>query len=213
MLSKSVDKKQSSTTLAMAKEVMQKDYKYLEDLIPLFFDPMTNPVIVYPSKPVRPNVKGLTNNDKADLRDDYHNDRTCYNTQVKSADRRQEKLVSNKSALWALLWGQCSDAQRAKIRAIPNFSTYESTFDVYQLLTGIKSVMNLFDSAKHMFTALIMARQSLYTIRQGNMEDNKYLQSITTLWDVIENYKGTVGKHFSHAPAVDTDGNKGYVSH
>lgn len=204
--SESPDKKQFFLTLEMAKEVMAKEYKNAEDLMSLFADPMVDPVITNPARPVRPAVANMAADAAAVALEEHADSRARYNSLMVATDRRRERLTSNKSALWALLWGQCSDGLRAKVRAAENFSTEESNFNVFWLIQNIKRVMNKFDGGKHVFTALIKARKAVYNCKQGSMTDEDYLRTFTTVKDVLESYQGELGEHYSHAPEFDDDG-------
>lgn len=206
LASETTDKKQFVLTLEMAREVMAKEYKNSEDLMPLFADPMVNPTITDPVRPVRPNVAHLNDDDKAIALEEHADARARYNSLVVATDKRRERLTSNKSALWALLWGQCSDGVRAKLRAAQNFSTHERTFNVYWLIENIKNVMNRFDGGKHVFTALIKARKAVYNCKQGTLSDEDYLRTFTTVKDVVESHQGDLGEHYSHAPEFDEAG-------
>lgn len=201
------DKKQFLHTLAMAKEVMQKEYKNAEDLMGLFADPMVPPVIVDPARPARPNTTNMNPDETVIAMEDYQDARARYNALIIAADKRREKLASNTSALWALIWGQCSDGLRAKLRTLNAFSANELTSDVHWLLTNIKTVMNKFDEARHVFSALIRARKNFYNTKQGDMTDDEYLSTFIMVRDVIESYNGNIGEHYTHVGEFDEAGN------
>jgi hypothetical protein len=100
------DRTQFSKTLEALGEYAAKNMKYPEDLKPIFAEIMIAPTITEP-----PDI-----DDKASKREVL-----IWEAALKSFSRRSEELRSNLTTLYAVIWGQCSESMRNKIKALDGF--------------------------------------------------------------------------------------------
>lgn len=97
----------AKTMEALCDYVKIKMSPHSEDLNSLFNIPMNVPTLVAPERP---------DPDFADALAifDYHEDKKIYNMRV-SAQR------GNLEALFAMIWGQCTEAPRSKLKALDHY--------------------------------------------------------------------------------------------
>jgi hypothetical protein len=106
---------QYTRTLEALGEYAAKHLKYPEDLKPIFGDIMTTPTLTAPIEPPRsPSPTRIQ-----ELK---------FESQWKSYHRRSEELRSNLITLYAVIWGQCSDQMKNKLRALDDVRDFLNCF-------------------------------------------------------------------------------------
>ena len=95
------DRRQYAKTLEVLDGYVRKTLKYSEDLAPLFADTMAVPMV--------------------DMPDDLDDDagltmKMIFAEEVKTYVKRNHTLKSNLATVYAVIWGQCSDDMKAKIK-------------------------------------------------------------------------------------------------
>jgi hypothetical protein len=95
------DRRQYAKTLEVLDGYVRKTLKYSEDLAPLFADTMAVPMV--------------------DMPDDLDEDagltmKMIFAEEVKTYVKRNHTLKSNLATVYAVIWGQCSDDMKAKIK-------------------------------------------------------------------------------------------------
>ena len=99
---------------------MRKTLKYSEDLAPLFADTMAVPMVDMPD----------------DLDDDAVLTRkTIFAEEVKAYVKRNHTLKSN---LATVIWGQCSDDMKVKVKTHDDYKDKTANNDCFWLLKQIK---------------------------------------------------------------------------
>ena len=87
-------------------------------------------------------------------------------------------LDSDLKKVYSLVYGQCSDALRAKLEAIPNHTVVSTNADVIGLLKNIKSATFSFQSQKYDPHALHEAKRRFYQLNQHkNATCQSYLEA------------------------------------
>jgi hypothetical protein len=120
-------------TLKALNEYVAKNMKYPEDLKPIFAETMTAPTLTEP-----PDITDAAT--KREL--------LIWETSLKSYSRRSEELKSNLTKLYAVIWGQCSEAMRNKLRALDEFTEENKNNNCIWLLNEIKGVTHQFDTKR-----------------------------------------------------------------
>jgi hypothetical protein len=116
------DRTQFPKTLEALNEYASKNLKFPEDLRSIFDEVMSTPSIA-----VQADIP-----DTATKREVF-----LWETSLKSYTRRSEELTSNLTNLYAVIWGQCSEAMRNKLRALADFPTKNKANDCIWLLGEI----------------------------------------------------------------------------
>ncbi len=69
---------------------------------------------------------------------------------VKSYVERTNVLEGNMVHIFEVVWGQCSEAMRAKLQAMEHFETWKEQHDCAALLKAVESVCNHFETQKNL---------------------------------------------------------------
>ena len=116
------DQLQYKTTLEALQSHVKKSLKYPRDLALLFALTMAEPVIGMPQKP------GVNPRQTEEM---------IYMEQVKQYVKHESQLACNKAATHVVIWGQCSEAMKARIKTLGNYQTKAEANDCFWLLQKI----------------------------------------------------------------------------
>jgi hypothetical protein len=98
-------------------------------------------------------------------------------------------------SIFAVIWGQCSEALKDKLKSSTDYRTSQTTGDCVWLLKTIKAIMLKFDGQRDLSLSLSDAHLRLYLFRQGNdMTLTAHKTEFENRLDVIEHYGGAVGQ-------------------
>jgi hypothetical protein len=126
---------------------------------------------------------------------------------VKEYVRPVRSLKSNMATIQAVVWGQCSEAMKAKIKSLMGYKEMAEKNDCFWLLKQIKAVTLQFDEKRNKFISLLDARTSFLNCKQkeGQSADD-YLEALRGWADTIEYHGGNVAENYTLIPEVDDDG-------
>jgi Reverse transcriptase (RNA-dependent DNA polymerase)/Zinc knuckle len=144
----------------------------------------TNPAIPEPPEPVAipPATTTTTLQDK------------IWEKEIVEYVKRKSHAEQNVKTLYAIIWGQCTEALREKVRALANYSAMSSTGDGIALLIAIQSIVFKREEGKDPWHAWYEATHSLYIFRQGQyMTNEQYYQKFQNLVDVVNHCGGELG--------------------
>ena len=113
---------------------------------------------------------------------------------VRYAQRRAH-LLDNRIAVYAVIWGQCSEALRAKIRSNGSYLAKKADSECGWLLKEIKGIMMRFESKRKPMHSLNEATGNLYAYRQNHASMQTFRDEFTTLVDIVKHYGGTFAPH------------------
>jgi hypothetical protein len=174
------DRTQFSKTLEALKEYAAKHCDRPNDLKPMFEENMTLPKIPEPG----------------DLPEDAKKkEEFLWQTAMKSYSARKEDLDSNLNSLYSVIWGQCSENMKTKIRSINEYTEKTKQDDCVWLLSQIKSVVHQFDTKKDLWTSLRHARIAYANCKQEpNQSNSDYLEVFRTIVEVLEYYNADISE-------------------
>ena len=108
--------------------------------------------------------------------------------------KRKGFLAENLSALYSLVWGQCTDALRARVEAVDGFAQMSAEARSLDLLREIKSILFNFESQMYLPVALDEAKHRFYTLYQGkHMTTQQFLKEFQNCVDVLRHCGGSTG--------------------
>ena len=91
--------------------------------------------------------------------------------------KRESVLAENVKTVYSLIWGQCTDVMRQKIRSHSDYKTTEDVLDAIGLLKTIKSNMFNFQGQIYCPQALCDAKRRFYNLTQDrHMACQAYLK-------------------------------------
>jgi hypothetical protein len=133
------DRTQFSKTLEALKQYAAKHCDRPNDLKPMFEENMTLPTILEPD----------------DLPDDAtKKEEFLWQSAMKSYSAHKDDLDSNLNSLYSVIWGQCSENMKTKIRSIAEYTEETKQDNCVWLLSQIKNVVHQFDRKKDLWTSL-----------------------------------------------------------
>ena len=186
------DRRQYSRTLEALEGYVKKSLKYSEDLATLFADKMEAPTVSMPMDP------GKDPSKTAEM---------IWAEEVKEYVKRTRTLRSNLATIHAVIWGQCSEAMKAKVKSLDDYKAKTVDNDCFWLLKQIKAITLQFDEKRNGFISLLDARTSFLTCRQQQWQTaDAYLETLKGWADTIEYHGGTVAENHELVPMAADDG-------
>ena len=93
----------------------------------------------------------------------------------------------NKSKLYSVIWGQCSDTMKKKLKALKAYKDLSDDSDSLKLLKEIKGILYWFDTRDNLYSSMHDAKVAFYTNKQGKDESNSdYLSRFKDIYKVVE---------------------------
>jgi hypothetical protein len=108
--------------------------------------------------------------------------------------RRKSYLEENIKTMYSLVWGQCSDAIRAKLETKADHINIEATSNAIGLLKNIKDVVFSYQNQSYGPQGLHAAKKRFYNLVQDkHMTCQVYLDKFQNCVEVIEHCGGIIG--------------------
>jgi Reverse transcriptase (RNA-dependent DNA polymerase)/Zinc knuckle len=190
------DRRQFAKTMEALEAYVKKNLRYAEDLSNLFLDDMVAPAV---EEPVDPAADGTTKPTKLQ--------EMVYIEQVKGYVKRLSALTSNLATVHAVIWGQCSEAMKAKMKALKGYKEKTEANDCFWFLKQLKAVTMQFDEKRYKFMSLLDARTSMLNCKQlQGQTASDYLEVLRGWADTIEYHGGTVAENYTLIDEKDTTG-------
>ena len=162
---------------------------FSNDLIPVYRE-LTIPAIPLPPEETPKNAEGVVVTALGKL---------LWNEEVKLYTKIKEKLKDILSAIYTVVWGQCSKPMHAKIQSKDDFDVKDKEQDccVVWLLQAIKSIMytTFKGQEAYIFNATCSARKTLelYCQGDGHTLSDFHNNFKSFLVEAFEHYGGTIG--------------------
>ena len=86
---------------------------------------------------------------------------------IKVYVKRLQVLRGNLAAICALAWGQCSNAMKAKVKSLSEFSKHSKVNNCLWLLKNILVVTLQFDQKRNGYLTIMDAHMNLLNCKQG----------------------------------------------
>jgi hypothetical protein len=187
-----VDRRQYAKTIEALDAYVKKKLTYSADLAPLFAAKMGVPIIDLPS-------------DLAAGAGDTM--KMIFAEEVKEYVKRTRVLASNIATVFAVIWGQCSENMKARLKTHDSYADKAAKNDCFWILRQIKSVTLQFDESKNAILSLLDAQQSFLSCKQlpGQSADD-YADSLIGWAETIETHGGTVAVNHKLIPETGSDG-------
>jgi hypothetical protein len=113
---------------------------------------------------------------------------------VKRYFSREGFLEENTKTMYSLIWGQCSEAMRARLQSTQLYGSIKMSFNVVELLKTIKDVIFSYQDQKYGPQALGEAKRRFSLIIQDkHMTCQMYLDKFTNAVQVITHCGGDIG--------------------
>ena len=108
--------------------------------------------------------------------------------------KRESKLEENLRSLYSLVWGQCTDPLRAKIRSLEEYAAMEEESDSLALIKSIRNAMYSYQSVTYRCVSIHHALKRFWQLHQGKMHScQQYLEELENCVAVIDHCGGLIG--------------------
>ena len=125
-------------------------------------------------------------------------EKKIWDKRVDKAIEEEYRLKDITSRGYAIVWGQCSDALREKIKAHKEYHDAHDKGSVVDLLKIIKTEMFTFQTQKYGPQAMHEAKRRFYMLRQDKHTSvQQYYETFTNTVEVIEHCGGGIGTDHS----------------
>lgn len=94
-----------------------------------------------------------------------------FEKKIELALKREEDYVKNRTAVYSIVYGQCSGAMKAQLDSQADWKTINKSHDLVPLMKSIKVWMLNQQSSKSPTMVVISASKSLFKMYQGQFED------------------------------------------
>jgi hypothetical protein len=191
------DQRQFAKTVEALENLVKKTIKNSEDLKPLFAAESKLPELPTPPKP----TKGPDGKEPDDA------DIELWKEEIKALAKRKQTLRSNLSAVQAIIWGQCSEAMKARIKSLAEYDSRTAADDCKWFLGNIQAITMQFDERHHGYTSMLNAFAGLLNCRQQTEQSvSNYLEVLKSHIDTVEYHGGTLVLNIDLAPETGPDG-------
>jgi len=107
---------------------------------------------------------------------------------------RKNVLASNVKAAYTIMWGQCSEAMRVKIKSSSNYTTKSASCNCEWLLKVIRGTMLHFNRQHKIHQSISDAHGAYHAYRPApDASLAVYLKEFSALVDMIEHYGSCIG--------------------
>ena len=106
--------------------------------------------------------------------------------------KRDGILNENLQKLYSLIFGQCTELLKSKLKSSVNWDAMSSTYYMFALLESIKTIIYKFEDQNYLPLSLHNAKTNFYKFRQGTMTNPDHLDKFMNLTEMAESYEGTL---------------------
>jgi hypothetical protein len=193
VFSESKNEKQFSKTYEMLGQYAAKELQYSGDLDSLFnnMGDIKKPTLKEPED-ISPDATTIQKQISAE--------------KVKVFVQRTLILENNLKAMYAVIWGQCSENMQNKVKTLEGFKEAQRDNDCVWLLKSIRQITYNFEDHKYLYSSLLEAELNYMTYKQSEHESVAvYLENFRARYEVFEHYGGSIGQHIASLKAVPGD--------
>jgi hypothetical protein len=182
---------QFSKTLEEISNYVQRTYSYGGGLIGQAIADLQTPVIDLPPEP------GTAANAALGIAavPPTATELFMWQEDFKVANKKRITYNENKERAYALVWGQCSQELRNKIKGAADYAAASADQDVIRLLLIIRGFCCSFDDQRQGTWALQQAKKRVFLyVQDGQQSNAEYMENFLALVRVVETYGGTWGE-------------------
>jgi hypothetical protein len=149
------DRMQYKRSVEALELYVKKNLKFAEDLAPLFAFTMAEPKIKIP---VEPRANPSRTEDM------------IYAEQIKQYVKHQATLTINLASTHAVIWGQCSETMKTRVRTLSGYRERAEGNDCFWFLQKIRGIIMELQEKKHSIMSMLDARWNLLNCRQAQSQ-------------------------------------------
>ena len=165
---------------------------FAEDLAPPFAATMGEPNVALPDELEPDATSRMT---------------MIHQERVKQWVKRQDTLVSNLANVYAVTWGQCSEAMKTRVRTQTDYQARSEANDCHWLLQRIRGVTMELQEKRHRTWSSVDARLNFLSCKQAPSQSVAEFKATVKNWaDAIRFHGGTVAENIDDVEDLDDAG-------
>ena len=136
--------------------------------------------------------EGTTDAEKANARDDN----IFKNVQISAIGKRSIKLEEALNKGFAIVYNQCSEGVKSKLKASANWDQIEANQSLHNLINTIqKNCVGHDDTNQDMYNVVQACKNIFLFWKEDRTSTEDYLQDFKSYWDTCEAYKAEPAHH------------------
>ncbi len=100
-------------------------------------------------------------------------DQAIFNEEIRQYVKEKAAIVAAMKALYSVVWGQCSEALRSKLKGNPDFMIISTNADSLELLKAIRSEMTGFQKRQYLAHSVHTIMREFYQLSQDKHRSNQ----------------------------------------
>ena len=142
---------------------------------------------------------GLKNPDDPDT-NATETDIAIWKEKIKRYIIREEVYNGNKTRLYLLIWGQCTETLQTELKSVPEYKEFAADFDPIRLIKAIKTATHSFREQRYQQASAWRAMKTLYSsyMREGDSARD-HVERINNHIEVLERLGLPVGEYIELA--------------
>ena len=124
---------------------------------------------------------------------------TIRNVEVQGVGKLRSKLKGARKSAFSILYDQCSQEVKDKLRSGQGWDVVECEQTTYNLITRIRKIVTGFEEHKQGSYNLVQSMRRLFLHIQGESESvADYIRHFKGLWNTAEAFGASPGLHMGH---------------
>jgi hypothetical protein len=120
-------------------------------------------------------------------------DAEIFRQEVRMFVQMRAAITAAMKSLYDLLWGQCSESLRSRLRSFNDYPTYSQNGDSLTLLKGIRAEMTGFRNKQYLSHSLHKTMNDFYSLSQGKQRNNQeYYDEFNSMVLIIQPKSNTL---------------------
>jgi hypothetical protein len=130
-------------------------------------------------------------------------DQEIFREEIRMFVKTKAAIESTMKSLYDLIWGQCSESLRSRLRGHNDFATYPTTADSLALLKGIRAKMTGIHNKQYLPHSLHKIMHEFYHLTQGkHLSNQEYYDAFNSMVNTGAESGATIGAHPSGVTAI-----------
>ncbi len=123
-------------------------------------------------------------------------DQAIFNEEIRQYVKEKAAIVAAMKALYSVVWGQCSETLRSKLKGNADFTTISTNADSLELLKAIRSEMTGFQKRQYLAHSVHSIMKEFYQLSQDKHRTNQeYYDEFNNLVAAVDECGAMIAGH------------------
>ena len=129
-----------------------------------------------------------------------------FESNLKAHLKEIQQYRSDCKYAYSIIWQQCSEAMRNRLKTVRNWENISTTQNVIELVKATKALCYKYEGHRHPTMALVRAKSRVYTCFQGSMGDAEFAERFNSVVSIVEQQGGQFSETGLITQKMATDG-------